>query len=826
MHIGLLAVLALLMALPASAAADAPITVNESTDAPLAAKGESTECVSEDVAEGCTLRAAVELANEESREFGEVVTIDVPADTYDDSLGQLTIEASAQIVIAGAGAGETIIDGGEVSHVFEVDENASLTVKGVTIEQGGEDAGGGIYVVEDASVAVEDSTIAENGAGAGGGIYVSREASLTIKHSTLADNEAEYGGGIYGEQNAAITIEQSTIASNEARWGGGIDAGIGAEDACEGVSAATSPSARAGAGAAVNRASGGGGGVSANVEPASPMGGLTIKQSTIEANTAFEGNGGGIDAWRDAGCDDDLSGTHSTNSSSIKSPRPGLAIFEEEQAPGLTIEQSAIVDNTADEEDAGYAGEGGGIFEEGPYYEDPIVNSTIAGNVAQRDGGGVGTGFGSIAILISDTVFDNRVEPNEDTSAEGDAARHQATAVGHDYSYGPVAEPGNNLASEDDGLGLIELRNTIVAEPNGELDNCAGEITSLVPGAGYNLDYPSITLPDASADTCGLSASDDDLVGENPGLDEAAGLHDNGGPTQTIALLSTSPAIGFVPVKEDCEESVYGPALLDQRGDTRPGIAGDGCDIGAYEYQSQKPAQYQLSLSPPTGEDEAGTTHTHSVTATVTEEGASPAVSRAALGAVASGDVTFAIAGQNGGVTGTCTTPAGAPDPECATSSEGEVVFTYADANGAGADTITASAVLGAATEHASASMTWTAVPEQPKTVTAPSSPAVTVLPFKATSPPQCTSRRDITIHIQNVKQLGIVSAVVSVDGHHLRTLKGKHLTTAIDLVGLPKGTFTVEIVAHLRDGRTLRGERVYHTCRGTPLPGHSYLPL
>jgi len=100
------------------------------------------------------------------------------------------------------------------------------------------------------------------------------------------------------------------------------------------------------------------------------------------------------------------------------------------------------------------------------------------------------------------------------------------------------------------------------------------------------------------------------------------------------------------------------------------------------------------------------------------------------------------------------------------------------------------------------------------------------VLPFKAVVPPACTSKRDITIHIQHVKQLGVVSAVVSIDGHAKRTLRGKSLTTAIDLQGLPAGTFTVEIVAHLRDGRTLSGKRVYHTCKGTPLPGRSYLPL
>jgi len=49
---------------------------------------------------------------------------------------------------------------------------------------------------------------------------------------------------------------------------------------------------------------------------------------------------------------------------------------------------------------------------------------------------------------------------------------------------------------------------------------------------------------------------------------------DNGGSTQTMALLPGSPAI-------DAGNNANCP-VADQRGVTRP--QGDGCDIGAYEY--------------------------------------------------------------------------------------------------------------------------------------------------------------------------------------------------------------------------------------------------
>ncbi|HTR72857.1 MAG TPA: hypothetical protein VMG80_04605 [Solirubrobacteraceae bacterium] len=113
----------------------------------------------------------------------------------------------------------------------------------------------------------------------------------------------------------------------------------------------------------------------------------------------------------------------------------------------------------------------------------------------------------------------------------------------------------------------------------------------------------------------------------------------------------------------------------------------------------------------------------------------------------------------------------------------------------------------------------------EPKPTPSPPIPATGTLPSKAAGPKACTSKRDFKIHIQHVKQLGLVSAVVKVDGKNRKTLKGKSLSTAVNLVGLPQGTFTVEIVAHRRNGRTLKGKRVYHTCVSR-LPGHAYLPL
>jgi hypothetical protein len=258
------------------------------------------------------------------------------------------------------------------------------------------------------------------------------------------------------------------------------------------------------------------------------------------------------------------------------------------------------------------------------------------------------------------------------------------------------------------------------------------------------------------------------------------------------AQLTPAPTCGIDP---ESKEEVCGEAYVL--------VAGKGIVASAPN----------LVLTPASESNPAGGTHT--VTATVSKAGVP----------ISGTVVNFLVTETNVGVTGICTTSTGAEDPTCASDETGVVKFTYSDAKGVGTDTINASITLNGVNEHATATEEWTAAPVATTSTTTTTTAASETLAFKAAGPPACASKRDFKIHIQNVKQLGIVSAVVSIDGKDDRTLRGKRLTTAIDLVGLPKGTFTVEIVATRRDGRTAKGERVYHTCV-SKLPGRSYLPL
>ncbi len=109
------------------------------------------------------------------------------------------------------------------------------------------------------------------------------------------------------------------------------------------------------------------------------------------------------------------------------------------------------------------------------------------------------------------------------------------------------------------GAGTLTVKNTIIADNAG--GNCAG-----VPptSSGSNID---------SGTSCALTAG-----GDQSDTDPLLGpLQDNGGPTQTLALQTGSPAIDA----GGCTDIDGADVREDQRGSQRP--AGSGCDIGAFE---------------------------------------------------------------------------------------------------------------------------------------------------------------------------------------------------------------------------------------------------
>ena len=201
----------------------------------------------------------------------------------------------------------------------------------------------------------------------------------------------------------------------------------------------------------------------------------------------------------------------------------------------LTIRDLVIRDNQAGQMDGGGISNGGQLT---------VIDSAIISNGAQT-GGGI-SNYGSMA-LINTTIAENTgVDQGGGVYSFGTASLINVTVQG-------------NQSKEAGGIGggtNITIKNTIVSG-NGIIGNCVSPLAS----SGHNI---------VSDNSCTLTGPGD-LNGVDPMLGPLA---DNGGPTQTHALLAGSPAINAGD-NNGCPAS-------DQRGVARPPEG--TCDIGAYEY--------------------------------------------------------------------------------------------------------------------------------------------------------------------------------------------------------------------------------------------------
>jgi hypothetical protein len=254
--------------------------------------------------------------------------------------------------------------------------------------------------------------------------------------------------------------------------------------------------------------------------------GLTVTHGSVPFNDV----GGGIANFGT------LTVTDCTVTSNFTSYTPGGGIFN---AGLLTVTDSTVSGNypsgivnrgtltvTGSTLSGNVSGYGGGIVNTGT---GTVTNSTISGNYA---GGHDNPGGGGIANFGTLTVTDSTISDNRALMASG----------------GGILQSG----------GTISLRDTIIAG-NQAIPGYGPDVYGLVNSEGYNL----------IGNTQGGSGFDpSDLLNVNAMLGP---LQDNGGPTQTMALLAGSPAL-----------NAGDPAQLgvaDQRGVARSG----GVNIGAYQ---------------------------------------------------------------------------------------------------------------------------------------------------------------------------------------------------------------------------------------------------
>jgi hypothetical protein len=470
------------------------------------------------------------------------------------ALSTLTVTSAAdsgtgslRAEVAAAASGDTIVfapnlAGQTISLNSTIDINNNVTIQGLGASQlaiSGNNAHrvfdiGSGFVVEIDGLTIESGKAAGNGtAGSnrGGGIYSSAH-QLTLYECVVKNNEAVgtavsnnttnagQGGGLYSATGFAI-LSYDTFSGNRAEGGAGNNGGVDA--------------------AGYNGGNGQGGGVFL------AGGGADIQQSTFSTNQAVGGNGGN----GQGGSSYPIGGAGGNGGDG-----QGGALFVATAAQGVNPQDSTFADNVAS---GGNGGNGA----------DATAKGGAGGNGGNGQGGGVYVVSGAQSFT-NVTLADNSTQAGAGGTG-GSSASDGAHGNAGTTTAGGIYNGGGTLDMLDDLIAAN--RAALAPDVFGTFVSTAG-VTGY---GGYNF------IGDGNGST-GFSAATGDQVGTSSHpLDPLLGpLQNNGGLTQTMALLAGSPAI-------DAGSSLVGnqfsPGPFDQRGNPFARVINGRVDDGAYEYQ-------------------------------------------------------------------------------------------------------------------------------------------------------------------------------------------------------------------------------------------------
>jgi hypothetical protein len=504
------------------------------------------------------IRYCIAQANQ-SANAGSTITFSAALTGSTITLSQGELVISDAMTITGPGASSLTISGNNSSRLFDVASGGSLTLENVTLTGGlaqGTGAaaeGGAIY--SSGTLALSGVTVTSNEA------LGSNGAAAGLPGDAGGNGADACGGGIY-VAGGTVTLSNDTLSSNKAVGGNG-----GAGATSSGVPFGPGGNGGAGSGGGLYVASGS----------------VTLTNNTLSSNNAMGGNGG-------AGGNN---GTATTSS--------GVLTYDYGN---------------------GGAGSGGGLYLAGGTVT--LTNSTLSSNQAVGGSGGPGgfagftrggaggnggAGLGGGLYLASGgvTMTNDTLSSNNAVGGTGgpggpapispygfrgtagaDGSAGAGSGGGFYVAYANVTLNDDTLSSNDasgsdgafgGGIGVLTgtnvlLHNTLVAAnlANGNpSDVYSDNQVSLNTASSYNL------IGDGDG---GLSTANHNLLGSSTSpLNPLLGpLQNNGGPTQTTALLAGSPAI-------DAGDNTNAPAY-DQRGPGFARIVNGTIDIGAFEVQN------------------------------------------------------------------------------------------------------------------------------------------------------------------------------------------------------------------------------------------------
>ena len=470
-----------------------------------------------------------------------------------------TLTVSKSLILDGGSSGVTI-SGNSLSRLFTVLPGANLTLYGLTLQGGSNASGGAIYISSGAGVLMTNCILRGNSAvgtdgaagtaGSGGG-----NAGKNGGNGTAGIPGS--GGAIYNL--GSLTNVGCQFLTNSATGGSGGSGGGGGDGSFQGGNGGSGGAGALGYGGAIYN-----------------LGALWLTNCTFAGNTA-SGGSGGSGGTNGNGAFDGNAGIGGAGASGS-----GAAVYSGQSiiAVNCTFSANAAKSGSSADGGTGSSGNGvngprgpdslgGGIFLQG---NGALTNCTFANNtVTGGDGGNGGDAAGAgIHIAGNGGNGGNGLGGglyNSGTVVVVNCTFSSCGAIGGTNGLagsGPSSSdgsPGHGRGGDiANGSGTFSLRNSILGASSAGT-NAYDTSASRITDGGYNISS------DASLNLSGASYKNTD-----PKL---GSLANNGGPTQTMAIQSNSPAINKIPLADS-------PAT-DQRGIPRPQPQRGLADIGAYE---------------------------------------------------------------------------------------------------------------------------------------------------------------------------------------------------------------------------------------------------
>ncbi|WP_197998912.1 choice-of-anchor Q domain-containing protein [Gimesia aquarii] len=528
-----------------------------------------------------SLREAIELAN---------ANVGADTITFDVSLAGQSIVLSNELVISddltitGLGSDQLIIDGNANNRIFNIDDSSTTTtidveIRGLTLTNGSAEQGGAIYSSE--SLSIVDSILSKNAATQGGAAIYNSDGILSVDNSRFQENKVVQGqGGAIYQYHGTLIITQSEFIENEASSSGG---GIYSNSASS----------------------------------------LSVSNSTFDSNKAIHGSGGGIyqiDGTLTVTQTEFIGNEASSFGGAIyttfvSSFSVSYSAFDSNNSlSGGAIYHRSVLINTTDDEDSisnsrftnNYSRWSGGAI----YIQQSkmtVTASTFTENMTKSDGGAIKNDTGKLSIYDS-SFIKNHTAPN--SGSDGGAIDNSGTLFISSSTFFKNTANVSGGALSNSGADKVTIYNSTFSENKARFNGGAidlfgntdfsvinstivGNGTTTFTGGGiYSFQStPNFTLRNSivAGNRSGPSFSPAQIDGSYSGQNNIISssisgllhrvLNDNGGPTQTHALLAGSAAIN---AGNNLAATSIGLST-DQRGTGFPRIIDGTVDIGAFE---------------------------------------------------------------------------------------------------------------------------------------------------------------------------------------------------------------------------------------------------